>query len=131
MFEITVVLEKEVFFLNQTFKSKNGFGELQHTILCNEGNFFFHCYLATSMTNYWAHIFKRLLFYAYVGIHKVSIEDSCLWQLPRVYAAFKQLYEIMTPIRNLTNKDVDTCDTDDTRNSRQQEVISLRRETRL
>ncbi len=34
--------------------------------------FFFHYFLATSMTNC-AHIFTGLIFYAYVGIHQVRI----------------------------------------------------------
>ena len=37
-----------------------------------QGCFFFHYSLATSMTN-WVKIFTDLLFYAYVGIHQVRI----------------------------------------------------------
>ena len=45
----------------------------KHTTLCDKGVFFFHYYLATSMTD-WAQIFTGLLFYAYVEIHQ-------LWRL--------------------------------------------------
>ena len=53
--------------------------------LCDNGIFFFHCSLTTSMTN-WAKTFKGLLFCAYVEIHQVRrmVFDNyqqCPWML--------------------------------------------------
>ena len=42
----------------------------ESTQICQQGCFFFHHFLATSMTNV-AQIFTGLLIYAYVGIHQV------------------------------------------------------------
>ena len=51
--------------------------------LVQQGCFFFHYSLATSMTN-WALIFTGVLFYAYVDIHQVRIQVYCLWHLPNM-----------------------------------------------
>ena len=55
-----------------------------------QGYFFFHYYLASSMTD-WAPICTGLLFYAYVAIHQVRRPG--LWQLPIVSSVFNTVKE--------------------------------------
>ena len=71
--------------------------------------FFFHYFLASSMTN-WVNLFTYLLIYGYVEIHWSS-ENIGLWQLPKVSRAFKRegcctilppwLYLLPSMIRNV------------------------------
>ena len=75
----TVVFKKEVFFHEFDFEISDLEFEVlkssiwKHTTIVWQECFFFHYYLATSMTD-WAQIFTGLLFYVYVEIHQ-------LWRL--------------------------------------------------
>ena len=63
-----------------------------------QGFFFFHSYLATSMTD-WARIFTGLLFYACWDTPTVR---TSLWQLPIVSSAFNRHNLFCTFIRPLS-----------------------------